>query len=202
MDGTLIRTTAALHLGEWLGHKDVIADLDRRCMAGEITTAAVADGIAAYYADILVADVASQMATVPCISGIREGVDLLRARGILPVIATMSWSFAAQCLADRFGFAAVSGAQMEQADGVLSGRVTAYFDGDDKAAFVRDLCSERGVAMRSVVAVGDSSSDIPLFKAVGYSVALNASPAAQEAASVAVDSDDFVDALRAVPGLI
>jgi phosphoserine phosphatase len=41
-----------------------------------------------------------------------------------------------------------------------------------------------------------------MFGAVGFSVALNASPAARAAASVAVDSRSFIDALRAVPDLL
>ena len=41
-----------------------------------------------------------------------------------------------------------------------------------------------------------------MFHAAGFSVGLNASPAAREAASVSVDSHSFLDALRAVPGLL
>jgi hypothetical protein len=41
-----------------------------------------------------------------------------------------------------------------------------------------------------------------MFDAAGFSVGLNASPAARAAASVSVDSHSFLDALRAVPGLL
>jgi hypothetical protein len=41
-----------------------------------------------------------------------------------------------------------------------------------------------------------------LFRAVGYSVALNASSDARSAASVAVDGASFLAALRAVPDLL
>ena len=52
------------------------------------------------------------------------------------------------------------------------------------------------------MAIGDSRSDVPLFEAVGFSVALNATPDAQAVASAIVDSTSFVTALRAVPDLI
>jgi phosphoserine phosphatase len=87
-------------------------------------------------------------------------------------------------------------------DGTLAGRVAEYFEPEDKVAFLRDYCEPRGLSMNQVVAIGDGRSDLPMFAATGFSVALNASPAARAAASVSVDSQSFLDALRAVPGLL
>ena len=73
---------------------------------------------------------------------------------------------------------------------------------EDKVAFLRDYCESRDLSMNQVVAIGDGRSDLPMFDAAGFSVGLNASPAARAAASVSVDSHSFLDALRAVPGLL
>jgi phosphoserine phosphatase len=106
-------------------------------------------------------------------------------------------------VADRFGFSAVSGTVMHvDGDGLLAGRVARYFEPEDKVAFVRDYCESHDLSMNQVVAIGDGRSDLPMFDAVGFSVGLNASPAARAAASVSVDSHSFLDALRAVPGLL
>ena len=204
LDGTLIiGTTACLHLGDWIGHRRVIEELERRFALGEIDSAAVADGDAPYYAGLTVDDVTLAMASVPCISDIDEGVRCLNRDGISALICTVSWTFAAKCLADRFGFVAVSGTVMG-VDGVgrLSGRVERYFEPEDKVAFVRDYCSANGVGLDQVVAIGDGRSDVPLFRSVGFSVALNASQDARAVASVAVESGSFMDALRVVPGLL
>jgi phosphoserine phosphatase len=142
------------------------------------------------------------MATLPCIDHVEEGVRLLRSRGVVPVIATVSWSFAASSLAERFGFQAVSGVRMSEIDGRLTGEVIQYFEREHKVDFVNAICAQHQVSMASVVAIGDSASDLPLFEAAGYSVALNASEVARRAATTAVDSYSFLDALRAVPGLI
>lgn len=56
--------------------------------------------------------------------------------------------------------------------------------------------------MDQVVAIGDSRSDLPLFEAVGFSVALNGTRDARAAASTAVDSSSFLAALHAVPELL
>jgi phosphoserine phosphatase len=87
-------------------------------------------------------------------------------------------------------------------DGRLAGRVARYFEPEDKVVFLEDYCERRCLDMAQVVAIGDGRSDIPMFAASGFSVALNASPAARAAASASVDSRSFLDALRAVPGLL
>jgi phosphoserine phosphatase len=204
LDGTLIHgTTASLHLAEWIGHRAVIEVLERRFAAGEIASAEVADGDASYYKGRSIAEVADAMAGAPYIDDIREGVEQLASRGVDAVVCTVGWSFAAQCVADRFGFSAVSGTVMHVAgDGILTGRVAQYFEPEDKVAFLRDYCEPRDLGMNQVIAIGDGRSDLPMFKAAGFSVGLNASQAARASASAAVDSHSFLDALRAVPGLL
>ena len=109
----------------------------------------------------------------------REGVEQLASRGVDALLCTVTWTFAAQCVADRFGFSAVSGTVMHvDGDGILAGRVARYFEPEDKVAFLRDYCESRDLGMNQVVAIGDGQSDLPMFDAVGFSVGLNASPAA------------------------
>jgi phosphoserine phosphatase len=204
LDGTLIHgTTASLHLGEWIGHRAVIEELERRFAAGEIRSGDVADGDAPYYRGRSIAEVAEAMAGTPCIDDIREGVEQLASRGVDAVLCTVGWSFAAQCIADRFGFSAVSGTVMRvDGDGILAGRVARYFEPEDKVSFLRDYCASRDLDMNQVVAIGDGRSDLPMFDAAGFSVGLNPSSAARAAASVSVDTHSFLDALRAGPGLL
>ncbi len=204
LDGTLIPgTTTSLHLGAWLGHVGVIEELERRFAGGEILSAQVADGDAPYYTGRSIAEVTDAMTGVPLVNDIREGVEQLAARGIDAVLCTLAWSFAAQYVADRFGFSAVSGTVMHvDEDGLLAGRVAQYFEAEDKVVFLRDYCAAHDIRLNQVVAIGDGRSDLPMFEAAGFSVGLNPSPAARAAASVSVDSHSFLDALRAVPGLL
>ncbi|HEY5342130.1 MAG TPA: HAD hydrolase family protein [Solirubrobacteraceae bacterium] len=78
---------------------------------------------------------------------------------------------------------------------LLSGKVTRYFDEHDKARFVEDWCAQNGFSMSQVAAVGDSRSDVPLFRRAGTSIALNATPDAREAATHTLDTDDLCDVL-------
>jgi phosphoserine phosphatase len=77
----------------------------------------------------------------------------------------ITWSFASEMLRERYGFAAVSGTEMQVNDGILSGIVTRYFDEHDKVRFVERWCVQNGFSMSQVAAVGDSRSDVRSFAA-------------------------------------
>ena len=205
MDGTLVRATTALaHLGAWIGHDEAIEGVEARLARGEVTDRDVAEAYARLYQGVAQADAVQAMATIASLDDIDVGVELLRERSVEVVIATVSWSFAARGLADLWGFADVCGADLEldPASGAFTGRVARHFAPEDKVAFVAERCRRAGIAMEQVVAIGDSRSDLPLFEAAGFSVALNATSDARAAASTCVDDPSFLAALRAVPGLL
>src|SRR3974390_65909 len=141
LDGTLIRgPTVSLPRGQRRGHRAAIEELERRFAEGEINSADVADGDAPYYRGRSIAEVADAMAEVPCIDDIREGVEQLASRSVDALLCTVGWKFAARCVADRFGFSAVSGTVMQiDGDGILAGRVAQYFEPEDKVAFFARL---------------------------------------------------------------
>jgi phosphoserine phosphatase len=129
------------------------------------------------------------------IAGMTETFQALAADGVSLLLGTITWSFAAEMLRERYGFAAVSGTEMEATDGVLSGTVSRYFDEHDKVRFVEDWCTQNRFSMSQVAAIGDSRSDVPLFRRAGASIALNATPDAREAATHTLDTDDLCDVL-------
>jgi phosphoserine phosphatase len=202
LDGTLLpRTSVSQFFADRLGRGEELAVLERRYVAGEISNADVADLTAAQYAGRGHDWVRAVLADIPCIRGIEETVSALAARGIPSLLCTVTWRFAAEVLRERYGFVAASGTELgEEPEGVLSGRVSLYFDEHDKRRFVEDWCAARDLRLERCLAVGDSRSDIPLFEAVGFSIALNATPAARAAATVALDTEDLRDVLTLIPG--
>lgn len=204
MDGTLVSgTTALTHLSTWLGHEPLVEGLEDKLARGVISDREVAETYALSYLGVALADAAEEMSRIASIEDIAAGVAMLRRRSVEAFIATVSWSFAARALADLWGFSQVCGADLEldEVSGRFTGRVARHFRPDDKAAFVEKHCQRAGIGMDQVVAIGDSRSDLPLFEAVGFSVALNATQDARAAATVAVDGPSFLRALQAVPEL-
>jgi phosphoserine phosphatase len=196
LDGTLLRrTTVALLLAEHLGQADTINELERAFVAGEISSHAIADASAASYAGRTTSEIESVLAAASWIDGIDETLRTLAEAGSHVLLATITWRFAAELLQERHGFVAVSGTELQVTDGVVGGNVLRYFDEHDKLRFVEDWCAERGLSLAQVAAVGDSRSDLPLFRRSGRSVALNATPEAQRAATCVIDTEDLREVL-------
>lgn len=192
LDGTLVpNTTVSMHLAPWLGHHDM-ADLERLYDQGQITNVEIAERHVTFYKDRHRADVWRQMEGLELIDGVADTITWLKNRFLVPVVATVTSKVSADSICDRYGFAAASGCELgETADGVLLGTVARHFKPEDKVAFVRDLAKQLGLGFENVVAVGDSTSDIPLFHAAGLSIALNASSNAREAADVCIETQDL-----------
>ncbi len=199
LDGTLVpRTTVCVHLAELVGHRDMVIELERRYTAGEISNQEVAELEAVRYKGMSVDEIRAQMSSVPVIDGIPETLEWLRSKGIAPLLATVTWRFAADFFQDRYGFEAVTGCEMAVADGVLAGRVARHIEAADKALFVEEWCRDHGIGLEGCVAIGDSRSDIPLFGRVGLAIALNPTPDAAAAAHVSLETVDLRDLIPVI----
>jgi phosphoserine phosphatase len=142
LDGTLLRgTSVSAATAEWLGRKGELDALERDYAAGRVANAAVAEASAEWFADVPVDEAGEALARLPWIDGIEELVAALP----FCAIATITWSWAAEWAARRFGFDAWSGTKMGLRDGRLSGTVAKHFDADDKAAWVESTCAARAV---------------------------------------------------------
>lgn len=177
-----------------------MAELERRYATGEISNSVVAEETARSYRGIPLPQVVAELSDIACIKGIDSTLANLRERGVESLLGTVTWSVAAEEFGRRHGFAAVSGTEIElDRDGIPTGAVKRHFDEWDKLEFVRSYCKANDLDLAEVIAIGDSRSDIALFEAVGFSVALNATPQAREAASVALDTEDLTDVLDLIP---
>jgi phosphoserine phosphatase len=196
LDGTLLRGTSVSALtADWLGRSGALDELERGYRDGLLSNAVVADRSASWFAGRTPAEVGGVLERAPWIAGVPEAVAQLRAAGAYVALATVTWRFAAELVAERFGFDACCGTEMPIVDGCLCGAVSAHCDGDDKAVFIQQVCASRGLRPSSAAVVGDSRSDLPAFRRAGFSVALNADDAARAAATVTLDTDDLRDVL-------
>jgi phosphoserine phosphatase len=196
LDGTLMpRETSSGVLADAIGLGSEYRALERRYDAGDASNKEVADQQAAWFAGLALADVRDMLGRGPWIQGISETLDVLAKAGCRLLLATLAWRFVADMLAERYPFDAVCGAEMAIHDATLTGTVDAYFDEHDKLDFVAGWCAANGYALQDVVAIGDSRSDLPLFRAAGASIALNATAEARAAARHVIDTDDLRDLL-------
>ena len=177
-----------------------MAELERRYATGEISNSVVAEEQARNYRGIPLPQGVEKLSDIACIDGIDATLTTLRERGIVSLLGTVTWTFAAEEFGRRHGFAAVSGTEIDlDPGGVPNGGVKRNFDEWDKLEFVASYCETNDIDLAECIAIGDSRSDVPLFEAAGLSIALNATSQAREAASVALDTEDLTDILDLIP---
>lgn len=179
-----------------------MSEIEKAYASGSVTNADVAAFDSQYYRGLAQADISAMLDDIPVIGDIAQTVAWLDKRGIPSVICTLAWQSVGEHFARRYGFVASSGPTlMIGGDGLYTGEVDSDFTEYDKPVFVAALCGVLGIGMSDVFHVGDSRSDVPLFEAVGYSVALNASPVAIQAARAVLETDSLLDVLSVIPGL-
>ena len=106
-----------------------------------------------------------------------------RELGYILVFVSSTYRFMVQPFADRFGFDAVFGCDLEVEDGRCTGKLTGtIYHQHQKAACVQALAEEHGLDLSRSYAFGDSTNDGPMLSAVGHGVAVNPSRGLQKLA--------------------
>ncbi len=196
IDGTLLPdTTVSLFMAERMGHLELIVEMEAALHAYEIDDQTFASRDAVNYRGVAVAEVEARLADLPLIAGLEEVCRRLTATGVLVMLASCSWNFAGRYLQHRFGLNDHCGSEMEEADGIFLGRVARVCSDRDKATHATAFARRYGIDIGDCIAVGDSRSDLPLFKVAGRAIALNARSDARAATDEHLDTDDLRDLL-------
>ena len=192
LDGTLVPGTTSEYLGEKMGHAAETRRLEDAYRAGTISNRDVAEWDGPFFAGRTRAEVYRMLAEAPIIGGLRETIAVLRKEGVHLLIATITWRFVCDYYVETYGLDAGSGCEMgESPPGTLTGKVARNFEAADKPEFAAAYCARFGIGMEEVAAIGDSRSDIPLFKAVGLPIAFNGTPEAIVHAKTSIVSKDI-----------
>jgi phosphoserine phosphatase len=109
------------------------------------------------------------------------------------VILTDNLSFALEPFR-KFGFHDIIASEAEISNGALTGRMKLL---TNKLVGLREYCKRHEIELASCAHVGDWTNDIVVFRAVGLSVAFNASiDSVTRAATYTVNSDSLLDVYR------
>ncbi len=68
-------------------------------------------------------------------------------------------------------------------------------DGAQKAHLLRTIASQNAIPLRQVVAIGDGANDLPMMKAAGLGIAVNAKSRVQLEAPTRLNSSSLLDVL-------
>ncbi|MFI9780339.1 HAD family hydrolase [Streptomyces sp. NPDC051956] len=192
IDGTLVPAPgSAVHVARYLGTEAAMAEAEADYAAGRLTNPQVAAADAKTWSGYTEREIDDWLAGVPLVDGIEETVAWCRGQGLIPVLATLAWQSIGKHLCQRFGFDAYCGPELETAEGRFTGRVLAELDEYGKRDFAVRYAGSLGLSPQDCAAIGDSRSDLPLFREAGLSIAFNADQQARETAGVCVDGEDI-----------
>lgn len=130
------------------------------------------------------------------IKNIKGVVDTLHERNIKCIVITVGPKQVAKVASDIWGFDGYYGSDYEVDEGLFTGKISNYIEAEHKIICLQDFCRENNIKPVECIAVGDGSTDVPIFEYCGKSIAINSSPKVRRHAMYSVNSDDLSDILK------
>jgi phosphoserine phosphatase len=190
MDGTLLRGSACIDLSHKLGHGSVVDAMEVKWAQGQLGQSEYYELLLPLWAELndsLVEEVFLDASWIP---GIVDVWADIAARGETTAVVTLSPQFFAERLL-RWGATSVHGAVVQagsRPDPLL------VLTADSKIGVVRDLIAQLRLEPAACVVYGDSDADIPLFKHLSKTIAVNATPALKNVAAASYDGWNLQEA--------
>lgn len=198
MDGTLQRGNACLELSRHVGQLDAILDIEERWAAGHVDHVEFYELCLPLWKELTPAAVEQVFASAEWLDGVSEVFADIQQRGEHAVVITGSPQFFADLLL-RWGPCSVHGAGVEVGVQPVLERVVTP---ESKITLTHELLDHHGLTVVDCVAYSDSGSDIPLFRALPLTVAVNASDSLKAVATAVYDGGDLRGAYAAGRALL
>jgi phosphoserine phosphatase len=130
------------------------------------------------------------------LKNIKGVVEALHKQNIKCIVITVGPKQVAKVVCDIWGFDGYYGSDYEVVEGIFTGKILNYIAAEQKIKCLQDFCKKNSISPDECVAVGDGSTDIPVFQYCGKSIAINRSLKVKQSAMHAVDTDDLTNILR------
>ena len=161
LDGTLLRgKTVCELLAEPLGRSDTMREFEQ--LTSEKDIAASRIEMASWYSRVSREELLRPLRTVTFAPGAQVGIRRLQSCGIFVAIASITWQFAVEFIAENLGVLRCIGTELGPAGEIQ------HLWPRDKARWLLRLASELKIESHRVAAVGDSVGDAEMLAAARY----------------------------------
>jgi phosphoserine phosphatase len=196
MDSTIVTSETLDELAGEAGLKDVIAEITRRSMRGELDFSQALIERVAMLADLPESALQKTMAGVALSPGALALVRTMKANGAFTALVSGGFRYFTSRVAARVGFDLEIANDLAIAEGRLTGELAGpILDKDGKLAVLRHLSAERGLAPADAAAVGDGANDLPMLLEAGLGVAYHGKPLLREAVRAQINHGDLTTLL-------
>nr|WP_315457715.1 phosphoserine phosphatase SerB [uncultured Sphingorhabdus sp.] len=203
MDSTMITVECIDELADFAGIKPQIAAITDRAMAGELD---FAEALKARVSLLVGLDEALVQRCleerVQPMPGAEVLVRTMTHWGAHAVLVSGGFTSFTGPVAQMLGFAEVHANVLEIENGVLTGGLAAdIVDAATKRSVLESVVAQRGLSLRSALAVGDGANDLPMIAAAvsgeGLGAAYHPRPMLAEASNFAIRHNDLTALLFA-----
>lgn len=190
MDGTLLKGSACLHISDHLGKLAEVNLIEEAWGRGEVGHVEFFELCLPLWGPISEADIEHVFAVTPWKKNIQRVFTDIANRGEYSAVITLSPHFFASKLlgwgVTTAHGAVVFGGEIPDPELVLSPQ--------SKVIIFQTLIKKYGLSQADCIAYGDSSSDIPLFKTLKNTVAIDGSVALKALSAAHYEGDDMWEA--------
>jgi phosphoserine phosphatase len=192
MDSTIVTTETLDELAGEAGLKDVIAEITRRSMRGEIDFSQALIERVAMLADLPESALARTAAATALTPGAETLVRTMKANGAFTALVSGGFRYFTSRIAAKVGFDLDLANDLEISDGRLTGELLGpILDKDGKVNALRTLSAERGLTPADAIAVGDGANDLPMLLEAGLGVAFRGKPLLRRQVRAQVSHSDL-----------
>ena len=189
MDSTLITIECIDEVADLAGVKTEVSAITAAAMAGELDYAQSLQRrvglLRGLEQDALARVYDERLRLTP---GAEIMLAAMQGAGIKTLLVSGGFSFFTERLKRRLGLDYSISNALEMENGRLTGRVTGgIVDAEGKAAKVRALREELGIAKAAVIAIGDGANDLAMMAEAGVSISYRAKPLLRGKAGYALD---------------
>lgn len=191
VDGTIFRKAALTQAARSLGIGEKWDSFEEMHLHRRITKGQLLVSQYRLLQGMKLNDILREVSKVEVIKNVRETVEKLESHSIRVILLTDNPDFLCAYMIERFGFEGYVGSKVAIKGGVFTGEIEPL---PDKRLGLRKYCAWTGIPPSRCAHVGDWINDIPVFRIVRYSVALNAkTDKVKASASHHVETDDLLD---------
>jgi phosphoserine phosphatase len=192
MDSTIVTTETLDEMAAEAGLRDVIAEITRRSMRGELDFAQALIERVAMLDGLPESALARTLAATHLTPGARTLIQTMKASGAFTALVSGGFKYFTSRIAALVGFDLDLANDLEMEDGRLTGRLAGpILDKEGKVTALRHLAAEHGLSVADAVTVGDGANDLPMLLEAGLGVAFNGKPLLREQVQAQVNHNDL-----------
>ncbi|MFH1307252.1 MAG: HAD-IB family phosphatase [archaeon] len=173
MDKTLTPEISAVFLGTQLGKEAEVLELEELVGSKKISDEKFIVDLGQLARGYSVQQLREFYEKMPLIPGIADTMKAIKEKKFKSAIITSGVGLFSQFLCEDYGFDRYYANTTLMQGSLIQGFSAPYIGRNEKPDFVYQFCNQEQIEPKACFAVGDSPSDIPMFRSVGTSIAIN-----------------------------